>query len=380
MATTYTATLELECRKQHTCVACVSQYSYVMKRKITGTGGTEEASRQAAHGNLVKAVEEAVDVHGCPCCGCVQPEMIAVQRKPKHSVAMWIGVIGIGLALILGAMHIVTIGTSSVIALVGVAMAFGINAATALANPNASPDSQRQTSESEVASGVLQIDSKTGFQGDIPSNCGELEGSQKVGLILNAVAALLVLAPPVLALVSGWRTNDSYPAVVGPGESTTIYFSESIVAVKGMWHGQVIAKVTNPDDANGLAQVEAVTNNSTWGESIGGKDVSNSTKAMWVKVTLPNDANLVGKTLNLELSVLASFPFREGAGFFNEQRPFQQSASVTVSGSQSGSIYQTTWWAGELLAAVLVLIALACFSANCKALRKRAGTTAVSVV
>ncbi|MFM9962399.1 MAG: hypothetical protein ACKV2Q_14390 [Planctomycetaceae bacterium] len=377
MATTYTATLELECRKQHTCVACVSQYSYVMKRKITGTGGTEEASRQAAQNNLVKAVEEAVDIHACPCCGCLQPEMIASQRQPKHSLSMWIGVIGIGLALILGALHVVTIGMSSLIALVGVAMALGINAATALANPNASPESQRQTSESEVSSGILQIDSKTGFQGDIPSNCGELEGPQKVGLILCAVAALLVLSPPVLALVSGSKTNDSYPAVVGPGESTTIYFAESITAVKGMWNGQVIAKVTNSDDANGLAQIQGVTNNSSWGNSIEGKDVSNSTKAMWATVTIPDDAKLVGKTLNLDLTVMGTYPFREGMGFFNNQGQFHHVASLTVSGAQSGSVYLTSWWAGELLAAVLIFISFACFNANCKALRKRAGATEV---
>src|SRR5262245_34180886 len=99
MGTSYKATVQVRCWKQHTCVACGSVFGYLFERKKTGQGGTEEAASAAAHNAAVKAVAQEVNLHACPQCGTVQPEMVGAIRARAH---WWILGIGAGaLALVI---------------------------------------------------------------------------------------------------------------------------------------------------------------------------------------------------------------------------------------------------------------------------------------
>ena len=81
MATRYTCTINVRCWKQHTCVACGGQFSYLFLRKVTGTAGSPAASQATAGRNVKKRMDSDVDSQPCPACGIYQPDMIGQRRN-----------------------------------------------------------------------------------------------------------------------------------------------------------------------------------------------------------------------------------------------------------------------------------------------------------
>src|SRR5262249_29992676 len=73
--------------KRHTCCACGCVYRYLMERSSQGnllTGATELTQHKLA---------TEVDVHPCPTCGFVQPDMAAQGPAFGHAVIACVGFI-----------------------------------------------------------------------------------------------------------------------------------------------------------------------------------------------------------------------------------------------------------------------------------------------
>src|SRR5262245_45220172 len=105
MAKTYKATVDVSVWKQHTCVSCASKYRYHLERKATGQGGTEDAAAQALATAVDGIIKNDVDVHPCPVCGCVQPDMVSSTRTPFYGWGAAIAGLGTAVALIVGLAH-----------------------------------------------------------------------------------------------------------------------------------------------------------------------------------------------------------------------------------------------------------------------------------
>jgi hypothetical protein len=148
-----------------------------------------------------------------------------------------------------------------------------------------------------------------------------------------------------------------------------------------MWRGSARATVVNGAEL-GLAVpvADASTKDSSWGNTITGKSVSNATNKMWANVHFPDDPRWAGKTLNLDLSVQATYPYEAGGGFDNASRKYRHRADVTLSTPGAGKLYQQAWWMGQVGVVLLVVVSAAVLLGACKSLRQRANPTAVAPV
>src|SRR5271155_4519853 len=82
--------------KQHTCCVCGCVFRYQMERSAQGT--LLESSEEAVKRKLAKEV----DVHPCPTCGLIQPDMVAQGRTLWHGIITCVCIIAFLLLTILG--------------------------------------------------------------------------------------------------------------------------------------------------------------------------------------------------------------------------------------------------------------------------------------
>src|SRR5438309_11485813 len=101
MAKSYTCTIPLKVRKEHTCVACGAVYSYLLERKIVGSAPSAAKAEQVARKNVERALAQDTDLHPCPTCGLYQPDMLAQRRLTRHRVIFWCGLIALVVLVIL---------------------------------------------------------------------------------------------------------------------------------------------------------------------------------------------------------------------------------------------------------------------------------------
>lgn len=354
MAKTYTAKLSITFQKQHTCVGCESEFRYQLNRQITGTG----SSKEAAEGNLQEAVSKSlandVDQHACPHCGMMQPEMIAITRSSRATAGAWIGLIFVAIGMLIALPHWVTLSTSAMISAGGMAVLLLLWLSSIFFNPNSNMARGQAASAEKIAAGTLQLITP-GKSQDTLDDFSSPSSGQWSSLLLAATSLVLVGSPIFLPTIMGWKMNDCYPAVVGPGDQTTIYFTQQIRSLKGYWSGFVSAsaKVEGNDQP---IPVNGETKQSTWGTTISGKSVSNNTNSMWAKVTLPADVVYEGKTMTLDLAVNASFPVGEGREFFEHNERFQQTTTLQLSEAGSGKQYFNGWLIGHMSALACCII------------------------
>lgn len=379
MATTYNATLNVNCIKQHTCVGCNAEFQYRLERSVTGSGGTQEAAAANAEKAAIKALENDVDQHACPHCGMMQPDMIAASRKSRFVAGLWLAPVIILIAFFIALPHWITISTSALIAAGGVALAGLIMVSGAFYNPNKDMSSGQMESSTKVDSGILTM-TKEGNTATSEDYFGALSGGHWTGLTLIGVALIATLSPLVLPGISGWETNDTYPCVVGPGDETTVYFDQKIKSLQGMWNGTVQVKVKNADELGGQQIFRGSTKNSNWGNEISGESVSDENNTMYVELSIPDSADLAGKTANLDFTVHVSYPISVGADSFdNRSGTFNHSESLKLSAPGSGTTYWQSWIYGQLGAVVLMLVGGFIFLGTASGLVKQANTPNILV-
>ncbi len=387
MGTTYTSTININVWKEHTCVRCGRVFRYLFQRKKSGQGATPDKASAAAHAAVVKALAHETDLHPCPGCGLFQPDMIGARKATRHGWMVLVALVVIAVPLILYAADVLT-GASTAF------LTAGLGAAVVFAqwlidrsNLNRDLESNHHLALMQVEKGELWVpqERQTVSEVDDDVTGSGWTSGHSTAYVMMLLGLLAFLSPELVRTVLGWRPNPEWvPAVVGPGDDPYVYFPDKITSVKGYWRGLPDVKVANWKEL-GLPhpQLQASSKADNWGQSIqiGSKESKTSTNTLWLRVRIPPDAKLEGKTLELDLNLKADFPELAMGDRF-DQRSFQARPlhkSLALSSAGAGGQYRSWWWGGFLGGAFLLVvpsIALVRLAGN---LRRRALPTNIFV-
>jgi hypothetical protein len=360
MATTYKSTIEINVWKEHSCIGCGSHFRYLFKRKKTGQGNSPEAASAAARQAVLSALQHEVDFHPCPGCGLFQPDMLGTRRWARHWWVTGIGWAALLLLLILALSDVMVTNTAVLAAAATCAVLGLIHLVIDINNPNSNLEANRQKAQQRVEKGDLWVppNSKTQPEAEIPQFGWSV--AHAVAYMIFGLGVLAFLSPEALRLMHGWPASpDWYPLVAGPGDDPYIYFPNKITSVKGYWRGTGQAFVENAAEL-GIppTTLRTESKNSSWGDSIniGSRESKTSTNTLWLRVQLPNDPKLEGKTLKIRMQLTVLYPDLQGSSFEDVTRTFQHSAVLPLQGASAGSRYHSWWWGGVIGGVLLTTI------------------------
>jgi hypothetical protein len=387
MGTTYTSTIHINVWKEHTCVRCGRVFRYLFKRKKTGSGATPDKAAAAARAAVEKALAHETDLQPCPGCGLYQPDMIGNQKARRHRWVVFAALLAVALPLILYATDLVAGPAAAYLAAALCGIVLLLQWLIDRGNPNRDLEANHRLALMRVEKGDLWVPKDRQAPAEVDEDVtgsGWTRGHRTAYLMLS-VAVLAFLSPDLVRAGKGWRANPEWvPVVAGPGDEPYVYFPDKITSVKGYWRGRPAVKVINWQEL-GLknAVVPATSKADSWGNQIqiGSKESKTSTNTLWLRLRLPADARLEGKSLDLELNLIADFPELMGVNKWREgsQAARTQRKTLLLSSTGAGAEYRSWWWGGYLGGAFLLVvpsIALVRLSTN---LRRRALPTTIFV-
>lgn len=353
MTTTYKATGELRCWKQHSCAGCGSLYRYRLSRKIAGTGLSPEAAQQALRRMIEIVAKQAVDQRACPYCGLFQPEMLRSQRGTIYACMTALMVLAPLAAfyareLLSGSQTAWLLSGCAAVALVGNLLALANN-------PNRNPQATLKDAQKQREAGELVLD-KPGLlasAGFVPvAEPGSPKRWLAMGLLLLSV--LGAAAPELLRTVRHWEFDPSLtPPLVGAGESFRYTLPQKIDSVAGYWGGSVTCTWVNAEELGVREPCKASVPRGTWGASITSLGTASHRVSPWVDIILPKEPALEGKTGRFQVNLQLRYPKTYDSRTFGEvQDSAAQAFSVTFLSPGANSTYQTVWWVGVLGSAV----------------------------
>jgi hypothetical protein len=365
MATTYTSTVQIDVWKEHTCVCCGNNFRYRFRRKKVGRGGSPQVASNAVQAMVRKALVEEVDIHPCPHCGLYQPDMIGVRKTLYHGLVTLAAFVVLLVPMIVYCAD----GLSGINApwLIA-ALCAGVvvfHWLTDFINPNSNLEANQRHAERLVDKGVLQIPVGAGPAGerDESARGGTWTGRHSLAYLLMFAGLIAFLAPELFRTTSGLKANrDWHPPFAGPGDQPYIYFppQNRLTSIKGLWRGTPTVRVLNGADVGLPNTLSATTHTDTWGDQItvDSKSSTESTNTLWVRVQLPADPKLVGKELDLQLSMVVQFPKLAGVDKWMQATenvpPMER--KLVLGPANCGSRYQSFWWGGYLGGAFLILV------------------------
>jgi hypothetical protein len=384
MATRYKATQELECWKVHTCVECGSVFRYRFRRTKVATGGSKEQALASARRMAHAAMTNEVDPHPCPVCGVYQPDMVASGRVRLHGWLLGVAAAGVLLPLILGMADVLTMNVAA-LAAAGVAAVMGVTQLLVdVRNPNRRLERNRALARKRQENRAIRLELLQ--PGEVPDPLPESRGlsfgrAHQAALTLFGLGVAALLAAEVLRVGQGWPLNPPwYPPVAGPGDRTYVYFPDKIQSIKGYWKGKPYAVVANAAEV-GLRNpaLSARSKDNVWGNKIEAKsDETASRSTLWAEITVPDEAELAGKTLAVRLRMDTSYPRMRGNDRFEEVRQrFQHQAELYLASPHAGQQYRLAWWVGGLGGAAAVVLASLWLMRVSRSLRKQANPTRV---
>jgi hypothetical protein len=379
MAKSYTATINLRTWKEHTCSCCNAVYSYLLIRRVTGSGPTVEKAQVAANKNLAKAIQRDVDLQPCPTCGLVQPDMIGQQRARAHIWIFSLALIVFIALIILRATNVLRANEATIAAIVICAIVAIAHFLVENKNRNKDIESNRRLAMDRVSSGAIRH-TTPGRAGNANIEFIQPPRSMFHSLAVQSltIAVLLVAAPEIVRSLRHWPLNaDCYPPVVGPSDSTRIYMTDSIKSVKGYWRGRPNVTLTS----EGAAPVPALAfaNQNDWGSSISAKssEKSNSTTP-WVEVSVPNDPALAGKTVQCNIELQVEYPFAyDSTHFETEHEQLHRTAAMQLAPAGAGGRYNALWWQCTVGGMALLLVSGQILRGAARSLQRRANPTRV---
>lgn len=380
MGKTYTCTIPLKVRKEHTCVGCGAVYSYVLERKITGSAPSAPKAEQVAKKNFERTLAEDTDLHPCPSCGLYQPDMISQRRTKGHRATFWLGIIALAVVLILRATDVFNAHTDAYI-LAGACLLIAlVHAGNDLKNPNADVQSNRQAATERTSAGKLLMTAPG--RADMPAEQfinPPKSMTHRLALPLLFAAVLLAASPELFRVARHWPLNPSfYPPVVGPGDTTRFYMPEKISSIKSYWRGTPDVALT-PEGSTDEVQVEAKANQNDWGHSISAKSSeTRSTSHPWLELMIPDDAKLANKAAQADMILEVQYPeVVDSSNFVTKHQVMHEKGTLHLAAANAGHEYNSLWWEGAGLAVALMIIAGLFLTSAAKSLRTRAIPTRV---
>ncbi len=248
-----------------------------------------------------------------------------------------------------------------------------LHALFALANPNRDKDANIAKAEKLIED--RQMKTLEGEDDDLASGEPKVTSGMAIPLLaVAALGALIAFAPAVYKMTGGWPiAAGTKPEVVGPGDTVRVWVPGRIEAVKGMWNGSVMVQGSVDGKPVNLT---AKTNTESWGTTISGKSVSNSSPGLWADVTVPNDAALAGKPLELKVDLAVRYPHGQAGGFDEMNSNFTHNEKYTLAPPGTAGTYYAVYWA-TVLGAVMYTVAGFCLVGAANGLRKHAASTEV---
>jgi hypothetical protein len=358
MAKTYTTTINIKCWKEHTCVSCGAVHSYPFKRKVTGRAGNAAASQRQAQAAVEKTLKTQVDLHPCPACGILQPDMIGQQRVRWHKTTFWLALLAFITLLILRGMDILQANTATWMIVAVGALAALQTFGKELKNFNADPEANRMVAAEQITAGKLQH--AAGEPASAAAEWIQIPRSfaQSFAAPLLFAGVLLLAAAELLRVARGWPLNPAaYPPVVGPGDQTRIYMPHKIDSINGYWRGTPKAVLSEPGTEQAVVSLEATANQNDWGDTISAdSNAEHNSSTPWVVIHLPQDPSLSRKTVDCDIQLDIQYPHKtEGNDFDTDSDSMEQQLKLHLATSGAGGLYDQLWWGGGVAGIVVVL-------------------------
>jgi len=350
--------------KQHGCGHCGALYSYHFGRELSATGKQLDAARSALEDRARQALTQ-IESHPCPCCGTIQPEMIASQLVPEHLLGLVVGSIGSLLPLLLHYGHYLHGATAAVLSAIAVGLAGWLHFSGLYIDANKDLDDNLERATNGLEKGRLAIIE----EGDPDNPAGSLPGpvntSWTIGL-LGGCIALLVLPVP-LRLAKGWPTNSNlYPGVLGPGDVSTCYLETRFHALSGYWRGECTAELLDGKQPTGRV-IPSETRTEGWPDSFSARKGGDGYEEItpWVRLRLPSDSPLADSELRVRLTLTVTQPSMTQEHMFDEVKKTHVETVVLKTGSAgAGRFFSRLIWIGliagslsQLLVGIWLLLA-----------------------
>jgi hypothetical protein len=380
MARTYTSTIEVNCRKEHTCAGCGAAYSYPFVRKVKGQGNTAERATANCQKNVAKTVAESVDLYPCPTCGLYQPDMIGQQRRSRHNLVMWLGILLLFVLIMIRFWYGMQSYTASICIAAVCAAIFAGHLLVEFWNPNRDLMGNTQRSANMMAQGIL-----THTPGRVAAPTDEWVNPFKstlhrMALPLILVAAGMAYSPELMRTAFHWPLNpDCYPPVVGPQDTTRVYMQQSISSIKGYWRGEVKATLLPLDTPQARPiPITGTTNQNSWSGTIEVKSSEKSDSSTpWVELTMPVD-NLAGKTVQCAIKLHLQYPQDQGNSKYRTiSSTMVRTLNIELAPAGAGTRYTNWWWESTLAGVAMTIFAGAVLVRSARALQRRATPTRV---
>jgi hypothetical protein len=165
-------------------------------------------------------------------------------------------------------------------------------------------------------------------------------------MVLTSIALVRVIAiisAELARLASGWPVNATcYPPVVGPGDSATISFDQTLNTVKSHWRCNFQAKIVAPGNFATLPLRVANRINNLGQRMRVKSSEKNATVTPWVVLTFPVDPALAGDILDITVGGQASYPIMMGNSAFTDgSTPLSRQLSITMAPPGAGKSHQT---------------------------------------
>jgi hypothetical protein len=362
--TYYKASARGRCWKQHTCCACGCVYRYKYEQSAEATGGLAEIARENVEKKLVEELKKGIKSCPCPGCGLVQPDMAAKSKILWHSILACVPFV---LLFVVGPAidHTVSRQFATIVAVsIAGVVALG-HLLTAVDNPNRDREANKQEVEREVAAGRVQM-VRAGAGSDVVAPPRNFGFGHLVCLLIVMGAAGAFLLPEHVYKTPPVVTNPGLkPTVIVPGTEFTVTMDRTVDTVAGLWNGTPEVKVLNPIES-GVKSLSAGTNNATWGTKLRIRSSERHVNvAPWVKLTVPKDPALTGKTIQARVTLAVAFPqaidgsafMGRGKTFLPRKEHFSKTVTVHIADGEVHSQSQAVWSVccfGGLLASVLV--------------------------
>jgi hypothetical protein len=354
---TYTATVQIRCWKQHTCTSCGCVYRYRFERAGKAEAGQEALAVQEAEQKLVKKLNKEVDVHPCPTCGLVQPDMAAKWKILGHGAFAAVALVAILAIAVPASWDFISLEFASMI-LGGVTGAAALaHVLLALVNYNSDRNANREQAEAEVAAGNVEL-VKPGDNTDVKDAPANLTGLHALALAGVILAVPAFLAPVLLRPEGGWPIckGDSNggitPRLIAPGDQVDLSWRNyGIQSVKGLWRGQPRVEVLNAAEAGAPPTLSAAGCNAAWGDGIRAKTTEKrQSLSLYARVAIPNAPGLADKTLRLRVTMPITYPvvfaFNE---FVDETSTDVRDFALRIASAEVRETYWSSWWTGVSL-------------------------------
>jgi hypothetical protein len=267
----------------------------------------------------------------CPWCGGAQPDALAARKRNIHLAITLCTSLPAGLLLVGGAEEANREVSYSLVSLVvSVLAAVGLFAHAVVArwNPNGNVTASRRPGEVvRGAEGVELI--AEGRPLPINSRSASTAPGTAIWLVIGVLALPFAAAPFLLKIGFGWPTTPGVkPEVVGSGDTLRVHFVESVEAVGYLWRGDPRAR------------------SETWGRDISVQHVnSKTTPRPWVDVTLPDNPNLVGKTVVVKVDMAVTRPVPNAVGFSDVKSTMSVTQIIHVAPAGAGVWYGRSFFA-----------------------------------